>query len=715
LVRFNDIVAAALSYNKDFDVDILRRAYIFSAKVHEGYTRASGEPYLVHPIEVGLIIASDMKLDAVAVISGLLHDTVEDTSATIEEIKEKFGEDVAAIVDGVTKLSSLEFGDTNVRLAENYRKMILAMSKDIRVILIKLADRLHNMRTLEHLPLEKQRKIAQETKDIYAPLANRLGLGRLKGELEDLALRYLNPEIYKEIEDKVSGKKIERVKAIDDAKEKITQKLADAGVGADITGRPKRFSSIYQKMTKKSLAFREVMDLMAVRVITKSVADCYAALGIIHSIWKPIPGEFDDYIAMPKANMYQSLHTAVIWEEGFHPLEIQIRTEEMHSIAEDGIAAHWKYKEHGKIKRDFEEKFQWLRQLTDMGENLKDSKEFMKLLKLNLFPDEVYVFSPGGEVLGLPKGSTPIDFAYAIHTNVGHTCVGGKINGRMVQLKYQLKTGDICEVLVSSSHKPNKDWLKLVKTPKAISEIKRKLRKEQSARSQSLGKEVCEKGMKRYNLDFKKLEKTGKLRDIGNQLGYTSIDSLMVAVGYGKISVSQILGKIIPQEDIHKAIKESKQTAGKRKPEGVKVKGMGDMMVRFAKCCNPVPGDEIVGFITRGRGATIHRHDCNITSLESDPERKIDVSWDIGEAMYVPVGITIISGNRQGLLADVSMVIASYKANIVDARIKVTEEGHAKHHFTVEVRDLKQLEKILSAIRSVKDVFSIERDKSARR
>jgi len=660
-----------------------------------------------------MILVSEMKLDVASISSAFLHDTVEDTCTTIEEIKEKFGEEISSIVDGVTKLSSLEFGDTSIREAENYRKMVLAMSKDIRVILIKLADRLHNMRTLEYLSPEKQRKISQETRDIYAPLANRLGLGKMKGELEDLCLLYLEPKIYHEIQEKISSRKEERIVAVQEATSKIKEKLAQEGIIAKISGRPKRFCSIYQKMTKKRLSFIEVMDLIGARIITKTVSDCYAALGIIHSMWKPIPGEFDDYIAVPKPNMYQSLHTAVMWREDFHPLEIQIRTEEMHRIAEDGIAAHWKYKEGEKFKPDLEKKFYWLRQLTEMGKHLEDSKEFMKFLKINLFPNDVYVFSPNGDVIELPKGSSPIDFAYSIHTDIGAKCAGAKINGRIVQLKYQLKTGDICEILTSPHQKPNRNWLKLAKTSKAISEIKRKLKKEQSERSFSFGSEICEKGMKRYNLNFKKLEKSGKLLEIAQLIGFGTLEEMLMSVGYGKVSVKQIIEKLIPPEEvIRKEIKRLNHPQKKiKKSECIKVKGMDDVMIRFAKCCTPIPGDDIVGFITRGRGATIHRSNCNSTmTLEANPERKVDVSWDTSEEFIVPVKITVISGNRTGLLADVTSTIAKNKSNILNAQIKVSTEGHATHKFSIEVKQLKQLEKTVRDIRSIEGVFSVERD-----
>ncbi len=710
LVRFNDIESSILSYDKNADIDLVRRAYIFSAKAHEGHLRASGEPYLVHPLEVCMIVARDMKLGVSAIASALLHDTVEDTCATIEEIKEGFGEEVSLLVDGVTKLSSLEFGDTSVREAETYRKMILAMSKDIRVILVKLADRLHNMRTLHHLPEKKRTKISQETQDIYAPLANRLGLGKIKGELEDLALRYLEPRVYREISDKVAQKKSERLAAVEEAKNSIAEKLKEVSIDAMIEGRAKRLCSIYHKMTKKDLSFEEVMDLMAIRIITKSVSDCYAALGIIHSMWKPIRGEFDDYIAVPKPNMYQSLHTAVVWREGYHPLEIQIRTVEMHKVAEEGIAAHWKYKEKGKINPDFERTFVWLQQLRDIGNQLKDSKEFMKLLKLNLYPDDVYVFTPGGEVIDLPKGSSPIDFAYKIHTKVGHCCTGARVNGKLVQLKWQLKTGDICEIITSSSQKPNRDWLRIVKSQKATTEVKRWLKKEEGKRSLSLGREVCEKGVSKYNLDLKKLEKTGQLNDVSAQLGYKTNESLLVGLGLGKVSVEQIVKKIIPP----KLLKEKKAQARKKKSTSIMVKGLDNIMIRFAKCCRPLPGDDISGFITRSKGATIHRSDCNaILSLGVEHERRIDVSWDVDEPFSVPIEIIIISGNRPGLLADISLVIASYDANIVNAQIKPTQDGKAKHKFTIEVHDLEQLEEILKAIRSVKNVFSVKRNTSS--
>jgi GTP pyrophosphokinase len=717
MLRLGDIVDNILFYNPDADVDLIRKAYVFSAKVHQGQLRLSGEPYLSHPLEVSGILA-DLRLDTTTVAVGLLHDTVEDTFTSLDEVNRLFGEEISFLVDGITKISQMAFSNIEEQAAENIRKMILAMAKDIRVVLIKLADRLHNMQTLEYMPAEKRRRIAQETREIYAPLANRLGIGRLKWQLEDLSFKYLEPEIYADIKRRVAQTRKQQLQAIEEVKRLIQAELNEAGLPAEVVGRPKHYYSIYQKMQRKGISFEDVMDLLGVRIITDSVQHCYGALGAIHSLWTPVPGEFDDYVAMPKPNMYQSLHTAVIGPHG-KPLEVQIRTIDMHRIAEQGIAAHWKYKEKGKLDEKYNKRFVWLQQLLEWQQNLKDPREFLRSIKTDLFPDEVYVFTPKGEVKGFPKGATPIDFAYSIHTDVGHQCVGAKVNGRIVPLKYQLKNGDIVEILTLANHTPSRDWLKIVKTSRAINRIRHWLKVEQRQRSIALGKEICEREMKRAHLSLAKLEKLGKLLQVANQLGFQHVEELMAAIGYGKVSARQVIGRLVPAQEMHRLEDESRFKQIMKKlvlpaSQGVKIKGLDDLLINFAKCCNPVVGDEIVGFITRGRGVSVHRLDCpNALSLGSDPERKIEVEWGARLRSTQPVGISVLSGDRPGLLAEITGAISKTEANIVTANIQTTEDKQATHRFVIEVNDLKHLNKIIKSIEQIKDVLKVERVRAA--
>jgi GTP pyrophosphokinase len=719
MLRLGDIVDTILSYNPGADVDLIRKAYVFSAKVHQGQVRLSGEPYLCHPLEVSGILA-DLKLDTTTVAVGLLHDTVEDTLTTLDEIERLFAGEIKFLVDGVTKISKMAFSNMEDQVAENIRKMILAMAEDIRVVLIKLADRLHNMRTLRYIPPEKQIRIAKETREIYAPLANRLGIGRLKWELEDLSFKYLEPEIYKDIDRKVAHTRKQLMRTIEEVKGIIQAELKKAGLQGEVVGRPKHYYSIYHKMQRKGIQFDDILDLLGVRIITDSTQSCYAALGTIHSLWTPIPGEFDDYIAMPKPNMYQSLHTSVMGPHG-KPLEVQIRTREMHRIAERGIAAHWRYKEKGKLDDKYDKQFVWLQQLLEWQQNLKDPREFMRSIKTDLFPDEVYVFTPTGEVKGFPKGATPIDFAYSIHSDVGHQCVGAKVNGKIVPLKYELKNGDIVEILTLANHKPSRDWLKIVKTSRAINRIRHWLKVEQRQQSIALGKEICEKELKRNNLNLAKLEKLGKLLQIANQLAFQTVEELMAAIGYGKVSAQQVVGQLLPAKELpHLEEDESKFKQIMKKlvltaDQRVKIRGLDDLMINFAKCCNPVIGDEIVGFITRGRGVSVHRVDCpNILSLSSDPERKIEVEWGPRLRGTQPVGISIVSGDRPGLLAEITGAISKTDANILTANIHSGEEDkQATHRFVIEVNDLKHLNRIIKSIEQIKDVVKVERVRAA--
>ncbi|MEW6379276.1 MAG: bifunctional (p)ppGpp synthetase/guanosine-3',5'-bis(diphosphate) 3'-pyrophosphohydrolase [bacterium] len=713
MIRISDITEKVQSYIPSPDIDLIHRAYVFSAKVHKGQVRLSGEPYLTHPLEVSAILA-ELRLDEVTVAVGLLHDTVEDTLATENEIRELFGEEIVFLVNAVTKISQISFASHEEKQAENFRKMLLAMAKDIRVILIKLADRLHNMRTLEYLPREKQIRIARETMEIYAPFANRLGIAKVKSELEDLAFKYLEPEIFAELSRKLTEEIRHRQGIIDEAIKSIQTKLKEYNTEGTVTGRTKHLWSIYQKMKRKGITFEEVFDLMGIRIITGNVRDCYASLGLMHSIWTPLPGEFDDYIAMPKPNMYQSLHTVVIGPGG-HPLEIQIRTYDMHRTAEEGIAAHWRYKEKEKLDKPYDERFVWLRQLMEWQQDLKDPTEFLHMMKVDLFHDEVYVFTPKGEVMGFPQDAITIDFAYAIHTQVGHTCVGAKVNGRMVPLRYRLKTGDIVEILTSPNHHPSRDWLKIVKTPRAIQRIKRWLKTEEKERCLTLGREILDKELAKYGLSFLKLQKKGELQKAAGRFGLVDADELIVDIAYGKISARQVLSELLPQEKLQPRPEPSKlqkviTRITQRKEEGVKIKGVDDVMARFAKCCNPVPGDKIVGFITRGRGVSVHRANCpNVDPFLYGTERLIETTWDVKGNIPYQVEIHVRCAHKPGMLAKITAAISESEINIMTADVKATGDTYATCRFTLEITNLKQLEKVINSIKTIRDVIEVER------
>ncbi len=712
MLRLGDITKRVTSYCPQADTGLLERAYIFSAKVHKGQVRYSGEPYLSHPLEVSGILA-EWKMDIATVSVGLLHDTVEDTLVSLEEIEGVFGPEIKLLVDGVAKIGQVSFSSPAEKAAENFRKMLLAMADDIRVILIKLADRLHNMRTLKYLPEEKQLRIAQETRDIYAPLANRLGMARLKWEMDDLAFRYLEPETYGELRSKIAKTQRGRTKLIEQVQKIVSLELEKAGIKAKVSGRTKHFSSIYNKMQRKEISFEEVMDLLGVRIITDTLQNCYAALGVIHSLWIPIPREFDDYIAMPKPNMYQSLHTAVVGLHG-QPLEVQIRTEEMNRVAESGIAAHWLYKDGVKLEQKYSRKFTWLQQLLEWQQDLKDPRDFLRSIKTDLFPDEVYIFTPKGEVKNLPRGATPIDFAYSVHTDIGHQCVGARVNGKLVPLRYELNNGEIVDILTAPNHHPSRDWLKIAKTSRAQNRIRHWLRVQQKQRSISLGREICEKEMRRYKLNLKKLERAGELKKIAGEFSFLNVDELLAAVGYGKISARQVVGKLVPPERLAERPQETrfKKVLKKVTPSGrqaVQIKGMDDLLVNFAKCCNPIIGEDVVGFITRGRGVSIHRADCPNTLSLSDPERQIAVEWNTKYEGTQAVGMEVISGNRPGLLAEVTKAISKSGVNIVNATIKTSEDNRASHNFVIEVTDVKHLRRVMKAVRQVKDVFQVKR------
>jgi len=705
-------------YQPGADLEVLERAYRFSERSHQGQHRASGEPYLSHPLQVAALLV-DFKMDVTTVTAGLLHDVLEDTAATKGELEAEFGKEIADLVDGVTKIGKLAFSSREERQAENFRKMLVAMARDLRVLMIKLADRLHNMRTLDYLPPDKARKIAQETLDIYAPLAHRLGMAKVKAELEDLALRAMSPDAYVDLQKRVAKRRLEREADINHVIAIIERKLSEVGIESQIRGRPKHFYSIFKKMHDQGREFDEIYDLTAVRVITGSVRDCYGALGVIHSLWKPVPGRFKDFIAMPKVNMYQSLHTTVIGPKG-DPVEIQIRTWDMHRIAEEGIAAHWLYKEKksGKDgKKDkLDESLLWLRQLLETQQDTKDPREFLDSVRVDLFPDEVYVFTPKGDVKALPEGATPIDFAFGVHTKVGEHCVGAKVNGKLVPLRYTLKQGDIVEIVTSPNQHPSRDWLKFVKSTRARAKINQWLKVEERARSIELGRELFEREAKKYRLNPAALLAGEDMARAASDLGYPSPDDVLAAVGYGKASVHQLLNKIAPGATLE-TVERPKAAPGTRpKPEhGVRIRGVDDLLVRFAKCCNPLPGDQIVGFITRGRGLTVHARDC-LTVVKSvlDRERLVNVEWDVDEPAHEPakrpVRIAVyIERDRPGLLSEITGAISSRNGNITKAEVEVTDDRRGINNFVVEVSDLRQLQEIMSTIREVPDVINVER------
>ncbi|MDY6793104.1 MAG: bifunctional (p)ppGpp synthetase/guanosine-3',5'-bis(diphosphate) 3'-pyrophosphohydrolase [Thermodesulfobacteriota bacterium] len=712
MIRINDILDKVSETNPEADLDIIDKAYIYSARVHDGQVRLSGEPYLSHPLEVASILA-DMKLDVVSVAAGLLHDVIEDTSATEEDIKEMFGQDVLNIVSGVTKLSKLPFRSSQARQAESIRKMILAMADDIRVILIKLADRLHNMRTLQfHNNKQKKRKIAQETIDIYSPIADRLGIYWIKKELEDTSFMYLQPEDYSEIKSFVRKDQQEREKYVETVKNYMAKKLGEADLKCEILGRNKHYYSIYQKMVTQNLDFDDVYDIIAFRIILDTIPQCYEALGLIHSLWKPIDIKFKDYIGRPKPNMYQSLHTTVIGPFG-ERIEIQIRTWEMDKVAKSGIAAHWSYKEGKSIDENVSQAYAWIQNLVENQENFRDPSEFLENVRIDLFPDEVYVFTPRGEIKSLPKGASPVDFAYAIHTEVGNQCSGAKVNGRMVPLKHELKTGDIAEIITSKSHHPSKDWLKFVKTVKARSRIRQWIKTQEKDRSLSLGREMCEKAFRKERLNFSSLVKTEEMENVAGHFGFKTVDDLIANVGYGKITPLQVVRKFTSKTELE----ENRQSifnkiigrVKKKKPKsGVIVKGADDILIKFGKCCQPVPGDPITGYITKGYGVTVHRAGC-INALNMNPERQIDVEWNKEIDEKYPVKIRIRSYDRMGLLADVVGAISKLEANIISAKTATNENKIVESYFTIDVGSTEHLNRILSTLKKIKHVQEIKR------
>jgi GTP diphosphokinase / guanosine-3',5'-bis(diphosphate) 3'-diphosphatase len=716
MIRFEDLLEKVRGYSPDTDVELLRRAYVFSALEHKGQVRHSGEPYLVHPLEVADILA-DMKLDVVCVASGLLHDVVEDTLTTIERIRETFGEEVAHIVEGVTKISTIPFSTSEERQVENFRKMLLAMVDDIRVILVKLADRLHNMRTLQYMPEDRRVRTAQETLDIYAPIANRLGMAKVKNEFEELAFKYLEPTGYAALRTRVEGKRRATEGVIETLLAEIRSRLQEAQVPViRLDGRIKRLYSIWLKLKRQKIDLDQVYDFVAIRIVTASVKDCYAALGIIHQTWSPVPGRIKDLIAMPRPNGYQSLHTSVISDHGF-PFEVQIRTEEMDSRAEEGIAAHWKYKE-GRVGAERDEQyFHWLRQLLEWQQEVRDPQEFLTNLKIDLYPEEVYTFTPRGQVKVLPRGSTPVDFAYAIHTDVGHQCVGARVNGRMVPLRAKLKNGDIVEIITNPSHKPSRDWLNFVATSRARSKIKHLIQSEEKQRAVELGRKVLEKEARRYDGNLVKLLDSEALSKAATDLGFQN-DELFAQIGYGKLFPKQVLDKLVPQGELkekapeHPVVSAVKRVLKPASTDRIVVRGVDDLMVFRARCCNPIRGEKIIGYITRGKGVSVHSANCtNVLNLQYDPERRIDVEWDKGgDVAPYTVRLTMQVEDRKGMIAELSSRIANINTNIITLEASTrTEDTHARIDMTVEIQDMKHLEKVIKSIRGVQGVLGVER------
>ena len=717
MIRLETLLEKLRAYSPESDLELVRRAYLFSAQEHKGQVRHSGEPYLVHPLEVADFLA-DMKLDVVAICAGLLHDVVEDTLVSTERIAELFGDEIAHVVEGVTKLGAIPFSTSEERQAENLRKMLLAMVDDIRVILVKLADRLHNMRTLQHLADDKRIKIAQETLDIYAPIANRLGMSKVKNELEELAFKALEPETYEALSAKVEAKRKNAESLIDDLAARLRAKLEEAQVPViAVDGRLKRLFSIHRKLLRQKIDLAQVYDFIALRVITASVKDCYAALGIIHQTWSPVPGRIKDFVAMPRPNGYQSLHTSVISEQGV-PFEVQIRSEEMHRRAEEGIAAHWKYKEGRTGDQRDERYFQWLRQLLELQQEVRDPQEFMQNLKIDLYPEEVYVFTPKGEVRSLPKGATPVDFAYGVHTDVGHQCVAALINGKMAPLRTRLQNGDIVQINTQPSHRPSRDWLSFVVTSRARSKIKHVLQAEERSRSIEFGRRLFEKEARRFDLNPKTLLESKEMAQFVEEYGATKPDDLLAYVGYGKLAPRTMVQKAVgsgllreraPDSAVVSAVKRVLRTGGAS--DKIKVRGADDIMVFLARCCNPIRGERIVGYITRGKGVSVHAATCrNVVNLMFDPDRKIEVEWD-GQADQAPyvVKLTMRVEDRKGMLAEISSKVSNINTNITNMEAHAGTDRQARIEMTVEIRDVKHLDKVIKSIKGVEGVLGVER------
>ena len=716
MIRFEDILDRVEAYNPQSNQDLLRRAYVFSALEHRGQVRRSGEPYLIHPLNVAAILA-EMKADDVSIVVGLLHDVLEDTLTTKASIAQQFGPEVAELVDGLTKIGKFSYVSREQEQAETFRKMILAMVSDLRVVLVKLADRLHNMRTLQYLPDEKRREIARETLDIYAPIANRLGMGLVKGELEDLAFMHLQPEEYArvalDVDRQIRGSQttIEKIRA------RLASKLAEAGIAGEVTGRVKRYYSIAEKMRRREVDAAELYDILAFRIVTPETHDCYAALGLVHQLWRPVPGRIKDYIAMPKPNFYQSLHTTVMGEAA-QPFEIQIRTREMDLISERGIAAHWKYKE-GKFGPHADDaRFQWLRSLVDWQSDVSDPRQFLSSLKVDLYPDEVYTFTPKGEVFAFPRGATPVDFAFRVHTDVGHRCVGARVNGRLVPLRTTLSSGDIVEILTAPNQTPSRDWLSFVATSRARHKIRHYIQAQEKDQAVELGRRLLERELKKYRKSVKKLESEGKLAADLATWGFSRLEDLYAALGYGKLAPRNVLERLIPADQLDRPDTPRPETAVSRVvrkilPFGapdITVVGHNDLLASLAKCCSPVPGEKIIGYITRGRGVSVHSDSCpNVRNLLYDPERQIDVAWAREKGAFYAIEIDVVTDDRPGLLADLTQAIAGEGSNIRRIEARSAEDRTGYVSVSLETSDLKHLKKIVSRLKGVSGVREVIR------
>jgi GTP diphosphokinase / guanosine-3',5'-bis(diphosphate) 3'-diphosphatase len=724
--RFGALLRQVQANRPHEDISLIRKAWEFCVSHHEGQTRASGEPYVVHPLEVAEVLA-EMKLDATAIAAALLHDAVEDTPATSEEIGERFGDQVAHIVEGVTKIDKIQFANREDRQAENVRKMLLAMVSDVRVVLIKLADRLNNMRTLEHLKPERQEAIARETLDIYAPLAHRLGMGKVRGELEDLAFRYTDPVSYEQVSAAVEARRVEGEQFLRGVEDTLVEQLRENGVQARVEWRIKRLYSIYQKIERTKVSFDQVYDLLAVRVITEDVASCYAVFGLIHTLWRPVPGRIKDFIAIPRANRYQSLHTTVMGASG-HQFEVQIRTEEMHRIAEEGIAAHWKYKSGGDAltARD-EERLNWIRQLVEWQKEMTDPNEFLSSLKMDLYPDEVYTFTPKGKVVVVPAGATPVDFAYTIHTEVGHTCVGAKINGRMAPLRTKLRTGDIVEIVTQKDHKPSRDWLTFVKSPRARNKIKHWLNEDQRERAVEIGRKLLDREARKFKVPMTQVDDQ-ELGRVAQEFGVATASDLLATLGQGKHTAHQVLRKVAPgfanlpetepgtetkpgEASTSDAVRRLQLTSS----ESLEVEGQNDLLVYRARCCNPIRGEEIVGYVTRGKGVAVHARSCpNVQNLLYESDRRINVEWSrtadaAGKPQRYPVKITIYCDDRTGMLKELTAVISDENADIRGVDLKRDDEGEAIIEFIVEAEDVRHLNRMVLGLKRVNGVRQVQR------
>jgi GTP pyrophosphokinase len=710
MVQFEDLVQKVQGYRPGEDLSLLRKAYEFSAAEHRSQRRLSGEPFVSHPLEVASVLA-DMRLDLVCLAAGMLHDVVEDTPTTTDRLREEFGPEVARIVEGVTKISRIEFLNPEARQAENLRKMVLAMVDDIRVVLVKLADRLHNMRTLGHLSPEKREKIARETLEIYAPIAHRLGMGKVRGELEDHAFRHLEPEAFEEVKKAVESRRKVSEEFLDEVRGLVEGKMKEAVIPARVEGRIKRLFSIWKKLKRQHITVDQVYDLLAIRIVTDTVKNCYAALGIIHNTWRPVPGRIKDFIAIPRPNLYQSLHTSVIGPHG-QPFEVQIRTEEMHRVAEEGIAAHWKYKDGRPLAEQDEERFAWLRQLVEWQQEMRDPSEFLSTLKIDLYPEEVYTFTPMGKVIVLPRDATPIDFAYAIHTEVGHHCVGAKVNGRIVPLKSRLRNGDIVEILTQPNHTPSRDWLALVKTSRARNKIKHWINVEQRRRAIEIGRKLLEKEARKYNAVLKKIPEEDWLK-VAREYGCTQADDLYAGLGYGKFAARQVLSKLAPSLAIETEQQRisggQKRSMGLARDLAIQVHGYDDLMVYRSKCCSPIRGEPITGYITRGKGIAVHSKNCpNVQNLMYEPDRRIEVTWAGPKYSLYPVKLTLFTEDRHGMLADVTSVISGTQSNIQNIEAR-TGENRATIDVTLDIVDVDHLDKIVSSLRKIEGVYQVER------